>query len=120
MLVHTHPYQDAVANSESDRLMGLMHLVECRVSEAKIWLTRSLEHNPSNDASREALRDLRKWSREESMRIYQDAKDRYSTDLSDYYLALTCDPDNILAKMEVARIIEVRDRINSSGAQSKR
>ena len=94
--------------SETDLFIGMLLLVECQVQLAEKRFKWSLEHNPQNEEARYALEILVTWPKKESMRLYNEAKGRKSTSLIQYYKALTCDPNNVLAAREVQRILAAR------------
>jgi hypothetical protein len=105
---HVHLYADRHLSSEADRFMGMYFLSQCQKGEARIWLLRALRHDPSNDAARGVMDILSSWTKAESMRRYNEAKVS-GGDMTDYLFALICDPDNVLAQHEVARILKERD-----------
>lgn len=108
--LHQHPYLIDRHSAVSERFMGMLYLIQCNRRLAKFWLEAALTHDPASDETKAALAALDTWPKEESARIYKDAKRRGSRDLADYYKAITCDPGNTLAAREADRILSERDK----------
>jgi Tfp pilus assembly protein PilF len=114
---HEHPFTGRRASSESDRLMGLYYLSQCRVSLATYWLEAAVEHDPRNTSAKLALGSIKPWAKEESESIYQKAVESGSTDLADYVLALSCDPNNAKAQRQIDAILKARDKAHVAAAK---
>lgn len=114
---HRHPYLIDRHAAESDLFMGTMYIAQCNRRLAKFWLEAARTHDPDNEGIKAALVALDTWPKEESMRIYRDAKRRKSTELTDYYQAMTCDPSNALAAGEAQRILSERERMKTTAAR---
>lgn len=115
--VHLHPYLIDRHAAESDRFMGTLYIAQCNKKLAKFWLEAARTHDPGNEGVRAALIALDTWPKKESMRIYNDAKRRKSTELTDYYRAMTCDPDNELAAGEIQHILSEQERMKTTAAR---
>lgn len=105
--IHEHPYEDPIANSESDRFIGTLFLVQCNKIQARRWLTASIEHNPHNKEAVATLLSIDAWTKLESARAFEDAIERMSTDLREYHYAISCDANNLSAIRVANKILEI-------------
>ncbi len=104
--LQTQQFHDSLGgrvNSESDRFLALFYLAQCERELADLWIHRAIEHDPTNSDAHRTRAMIYPWVKQESMRLYQKGKERGEL----YYFreAIICDPSNMLARNEIARIM---------------
>jgi hypothetical protein len=96
-------------NAQSDFFMAKFFLAQCRVNLARTWLSYARRHDPANPEFVIAETQFEEWRKSESLRVFGRARAWRSTDLSEYYYALSCDPDNAEIAKEIAVILSDRN-----------